>query len=164
MHKSLLWQQSTLNYKVLSKKSLFGYKLLIISTCGTASAYSINMTCHSTDNGSIGKQHSRLHTSPCYSNKTCQIIFYLLKKSLFQCKLFPISIRVTTCASTINITCHSTVNGVPENSNQDCAQAIAMATKHSKLKLFVEEILIWMQTPPDFDPCNNLCMHNQHHT
>ena len=26
-------------------------------------------------------------------------------------------------------------------------------------KLFVKEIPIWMQTPPDFDPCDGLCTH-----
>ena len=29
--------------------------------------------------------------------------------------------------------------------------------------LFVKEILVWMHTPPDFDPCDGLCTHNQRH-
>ena len=38
--------------------------------------------------------------------------------------------HVTACARTSNATCHSTVDGVLENSVQDRAQAVAMATKH----------------------------------
>ena len=49
-----------------------------------------------------------------------------------------ISIFVTACARTINITCHSTVDGVSENSVQVRAQAVAMATKHSHI-LFVRQ-------------------------
>ena len=49
------------------------------------------------------------------------------------CGIELISIHVTACARTINVTCRSTVYGVPENSVQDRAQAVAMATKHSKL-------------------------------
>ena len=37
------------------------------------------------------------------------------------------------CARTINITCHSTVDGVPEISVQDCAQTVAIAIEHHKL-------------------------------
>ena len=44
-------------------------------------------------------------------------LFY--KKSLFGCTLLLISIPVSACARTINVTCHSTVDGVPENSVQD---------------------------------------------
>ena len=40
---------------------------------------------------------------------------------------------VTACARTINVTCHSTVDGVSENSVQVRAQAVAMATKHREL-------------------------------
>ena len=38
---------------------------------------------------------------------------------------------MTACARTINVTCDCTVDGVPENSVQDHAQAVAMATKQS---------------------------------
>ena len=37
---------------------------------------------------------------------------------------------VTAGARTINVTCHSTVDGVSENSVQVRAQAVTMATKH----------------------------------
>ena len=37
---------------------------------------------------------------------------------------------MTACAHTTNVACHSTVDGVSENSVQDRAQAVAMATKH----------------------------------
>ena len=37
---------------------------------------------------------------------------------------------MTVCARTTNVACHSTVDGVLENSVQDRAQAVAMATKH----------------------------------
>ena len=70
---------------------------------------------------------------------------------------------MTACARTINVTCHSTVDEVPEVSVQDRAQAVAMATKHSKIYSFVEEIPIWMHTRPDFDSCDGLCTRNQHH-
>ena len=48
-----------------------------------------------------------------------------------------ISFRVTTCARTINITCHNTLDGVSENSIQHCVQAVAMATKHAQLTFVV---------------------------
>ena len=57
----------------------------------------------------------------------------MFKTHLFRCKLLLISIRVTAYPRAINITCHSTINGGPENSVQDCAQAVAMTTKHSQL-------------------------------
>ena len=44
--------------------------------------------------------------------------------------LLLISIHVMTCACTINVTSHSTLDGVLEIIVQDCAQAVAMATKH----------------------------------
>ena len=40
---------------------------------------------------------------------------------------------VTACARTINVTCHSTVDGVSDNSVQVRAQAVATATKHSHI-------------------------------
>ena len=40
---------------------------------------------------------------------------------------------MTACARIINITCHSTVDGVLEISVQGCAQVVAMATEHSEL-------------------------------
>ena len=43
--------------------------------------------------------------------------------------------HVTACACTINITCHSTVDGVSEISVQVRAQAVAMATKHPDISL-----------------------------
>ena len=43
-----------------------------------------------------------------------------------------IAIRVTACARKINITYHSTVDGVPEISVQVCEQAVANPTKHVK--------------------------------
>ena len=43
---------------------------------------------------------------------------------------------MTTCACTINVTCHSTLDGVSENSVQDRAQAVAMATTHTQLTVY----------------------------
>ena len=83
-------------------------------------------------------------------------------KSLFGCTLLLISIHVTTCSRTINITCHSIVDGVPEIVVQDRAQAVAMTTKSLNYNLFVNEISVWMYTSPDFDPCDGLCKHNQY--
>ena len=42
------------------------------------------------------------------------------------------------CARIINVRCHSTVDGVPENSVQVRAQAVAMATKHSHITLVIQ--------------------------
>ena len=57
----------------------------------------------------------------------------MFKAHLSTCTLLLISISVTACARTINVTCHSTVDGVSENSVQVRAQAVAMATKHPEL-------------------------------
>ena len=46
---------------------------------------------------------------------------------------------MTACARTINVTCHSTVNDVSENSVQVRAQAVAMATKHPELQVVCKE-------------------------
>ena len=48
-------------------------------------------------------------------------------------QLHLISIRVMACACTINITCHGTVDEIPENCIQECAQTVVMVTKHSQL-------------------------------
>ena len=82
---------------------------------------------------SIGKQRLSTCTSRCYGNKTLCYIVCLSKKSLFGWILLLISIPVTACARTINVQCHSTVNGVLENSVQVRAQAVAMATEHPEL-------------------------------
>ena len=86
---------------------------------------------------------------------------WFVEKTIFGCTLLLISIPVTACTRTINITCHSTLNGVSETSVQVRAQAVAMATKHPDISLIVEEISVWMHTPPDFNPCDGLCTHNQ---
>ena len=70
---------------------------------------------------------------------------------------------MTACARTINVTCHSTVDGVSENSVQDRAQAVAMTTKHPDILFVGQKIPVWMHTHPDFDPCDGLCTHSQHH-
>ena len=75
---------------------------------------------------------SRLCTNRCYG-ETCSIDILMCKTHLFKCTLLLISIRVTTCACTINITRYCTVNGVPENSIQNDAQPVAIVTKHPKL-------------------------------
>ena len=84
---------------------------------------------------STGKQRSSTCTSRCYGNKTPSYIVGLSKKSLCGCILILISIPVTTCARTTNVTCYSTVNGVSEISVQVRAQAVAMATKHPHISL-----------------------------
>ena len=89
---------------------------------------------------------------------------WFVKKSPFECTLVLISIPVTTSAHTINVTYHSTADGEPEISVQDCPQAVAMATKNTLIyRLFVKEIPIWMHTRPDFNLCDGLCTHNQCH-
>ena len=88
---------------------------------------------------------------------------WFVEKTLFGCTLLLISIPVTACTRTINITGHCMLNGVSEISVQVRAQAVAMATKHPHISLVVEEIPVWMHTPPDFDLCDGLCMHNQRH-
>ena len=45
---------------------------------------------------------------------------------------------MTTCARTIVVTCHGTVDGVPEISVQVRAQVVAMATKHPDISLVCE--------------------------
>ena len=71
---------------------------------------------------------------------------------------------MTACARIINVTCHSTVDGVSEISVQVRAQTVAMATKHPELQVVCKKkSSIWMHTPPDFDPCDGLCTHNQCH-
>ena len=64
---------------------------------------------------------------------------------------------VTTCARTINITCRSTLDGVPDNSVYDRAQTVAMEKIILNKNSFVEEISIWMHTPPGFDPYVTAC-------
>ena len=88
---------------------------------------------------------------------------WFVEKTLFGCILLLISIPVTACARTISVTCHSTVNGVSDNSVQVRAQAVAMATKHSHISFVRQKKPILMHTPPDFDPCDGLCTHNQYH-
>ena len=46
---------------------------------------------------------------------------------------------MTACARTTNIPCHSTFDGVSENSVQERAQAVAMATKHPELQVVRKE-------------------------
>ena len=58
----------------------------------------------------------------------------MFKTHFSRCKLLRIAIHVTACARTTNIAYHSRVKGVPENSAQDCEQAVTMATKHAKSK------------------------------
>ena len=55
------------------------------------------------------------------------------------------------------------VSKLPNNSVQDRAQAVAMTTKHARAKFVSQKNPNWMQTSPDFDPCNGLRTHNQHH-
>ena len=42
---------------------------------------------------------------------------------------------MTACARIINVTCHSTVDGLSDNSIQVRAQAVAMATKQPELQV-----------------------------
>ena len=63
----------------------------------------------------------------------------MFKAYLSGCTLVLISISVTACVRTINITYHSTADGVPETSVQDCAQAVAMATKHPDISLVCQK-------------------------
>ena len=79
-----------------------------------------------------------------------QILLIYMKKNLNQN-------HVTACACTINITCHSTVDGVSVNSVQDRAQAVAMTTNTLSYNLFVNEIPIWMPTPACVRTINITC-------
>ena len=128
----------------------------------TACACTINVTCHSTADGvSKNIDQDRAQAVAMATKHPDNRSF--VKKSPFECTLVLILIAVTTSASTINVTYHSTADGVPEISVQDCAQAVAMATKHTKIYSFVEEITIWMHTRPDIDPCDGWCTRNQHY-
>ena len=133
VHKPSLWQQNALNYNLFVKKYLIWMQTHPdFNPCDGLWTYNQHRISYYSQ-WSTGTQRSRLCTSHCYCYKTCQIVNCLLKKSLFGCKLIQISIRVTACACTINITCHSTVDGVPKNSVQNCEQTVAMATKHAQL-------------------------------
>ena len=48
---------------------------------------------------------------------------------------------MTACARTINVTCHSTLDAVPEISVQVRAPAVAMATKHPDLQFVLQKNL-----------------------
>ena len=58
--------------------------------------------------------------------------YFCVQKHLSKCKLRQISIDVTASARAFNIASHNTVDGIPKNSVQDCAQAVSMATKHDQ--------------------------------
>ena len=64
---------------------------------------------------------------------------------------------MTACARIINITSHSILDGLPENSVHDCAQAVAMATKHAKATFLCSKTLVQIQTFRDFFSSNGLC-------
>ena len=147
----------------LSKKSLFECTLLLISIPVTACARTTNVTCHSTIIGASEISVQVRAQAVCYGNKTPSYIVGLSKKFLFGWILLLISIPVTACARTINVKYHSTVNGVSEISVQVRAQAVAMATKHPHISLVCRKNPTWMDTPPDFDPCDGLYTHNQYH-
>ena len=107
--------------------------LLLISIFVTACARIINVTCHSTVDGVSDNSVQVRAQAVAMATKHPELQVVCKRKSLFGCTLLLISIFVTACARIINITCHSTVNGVSENSVQVRAQAVAMATKHSEL-------------------------------
>ena len=70
-----------------------------------------------------------------WQQNTLNYKLFVKENHLFGCTLLLISIPVTACARTINVTCHSTVNDVSDNSVQVRAQAVAMATKHPELQV-----------------------------
>ena len=120
----------------LSKKSLFGCTLLLISIPVMACARTINVTCHSTLDGVSENSVQVRAQAVAMATKHPELqVVCLSKKSLFGCTLLLISIPVMACARTINVTCHSTLDGVSENSVQVRAQAVAMATKHPELQV-----------------------------
>ena len=95
----------------------------------------INVTCHGTVDKvpeisiQVRAQAVAMATKHSYITLVCR------RKSLSRCILVLISISVTACARTINITCHSTLDGVSKISVQVRAQAVAMATKHPHISL-----------------------------
>ena len=119
----------------LSKKSLFGCILLLISIFVTACGCTTNIPCHSTLDGVSEISVQVRAQAVAMATKHCDISLVCERKSLFGCILLLISISVTTCAHTTIITCHCTVDGVLEISVQVCAQAVAMATKHLHISL-----------------------------
>ena len=133
VHKPSLWQQITLIYRWFVKEiSIWMHTPLDFDICdGLCTHNHHSMSLHT--QWSIGKQRSSTCTSRCYGNKTPSYIVRSSKISLFGCTLLLISIPVTACARTINVTCYSTLDGVSEISVQVRAQAVAMATKHPEL-------------------------------
>ena len=96
-------------------------------------ASTINITCHNTVDGVPENSVQDRVEAVAMATRHISIDSLMVKTHRSTCTLFLISIHVTVCARTINVTCHSTVDGVPEVSVQDRAEAVAMATKHPKL-------------------------------
>ena len=117
----------------LSKKSLFGCILLLISIFVTACGCTTNVPCHSTLDGVSEISIQVRAQAVAMATKHCDISLVCERKSLFGCILLLISIFVTACACTTIITCHCTVDGVSEIRVQVRAQAVAIATKHPEL-------------------------------
>ena len=99
----------------------------------TACACIINVTCHSTVDKVPEISVQLRAQAVAMATKHSDIFFVCQRKSLFGWTLLLISIPVTACARIINVTCHSTVDGVSDNSVQVRAQTVAMATKHPEL-------------------------------
>ena len=99
----------------------------------TACARIINVACHSTVDGIMENNVQDREQAVAMATKHAKSQIRVSKKSLFECTLLLISIDVTARARVINVTCHSTVNGVSENNVQDRAQAVAMARKPPEL-------------------------------
>ena len=136
MHKPLLWQQNILIYRWFVKEiPIWMHTPPDFDICDGLCTHNQHSMSLQTQ-WSIGNQRSSTCTSRCYGNKTPSYIVGLSKNSLIGCPLLLISIPVTACARTINVTCHSTIIGDSENSVQVRAQAVAMAAKHPELYVF----------------------------
>ena len=98
----------------------------------TACARTINVTCHSAVDGVPEISVQDCAQTVAVTTNTINYNLFV-NKPLLGCTLLLISARVTTCAHTINVTCHSTVDGVSEISVQVRTQVVALATKHHKL-------------------------------
>ena len=120
---------------VCRRKSLFGCTLLLISISVTACARITNIPCYSTLDGVPEISVQVRAQAVAMTTKHPHISLVCRRKSLIGCTLLLMSIFVTACARTTIITCHGTVDGVPEISVQVRAQAVAMATKHPHISL-----------------------------
>ena len=152
MHEPLLWQQSILNYKLFVKKiPIWMHTPPDFDVCDGLCTIKPMSRLIARLMEYRKTAFKYVHKPLLWQQNTLNYSLFT-KQSSFGCTLLLISMFVTACARTINVTSHSTLDGVPENSVQVRAQAVAMATNTLICHSFVKEISISIHTPPDFDP------------